>query len=182
MTRWRYILYAEVVAHCCPDFLVEPMLEDLRVRTRLTPMQPPYPPADAPCARLHLDMPGMVMTTRPWEDFDFEGLALSIPSEDVGAFLCELENAPARSWGYKLHGFHKCLCLSPAQRDDLLELLRARYVEADTRARVFYADKKPLSLVLREANAHANKIPIEQVPDCGAHKTDHLHPKNRGQA
>lgn len=182
MANWRYILYAEVVAHCCPEELVAPMLEELRARTPLTEMSPPYPPADAPCTRLALDMPGMVMTTRPWEDFDFDGLLLSIPCEDVAAFLDQLQELKERSWGYKLHGFHRCLCLSPAQRDALITLLRERVVSADMRARAFYADKKPMSLILREANAKAQGVPVEKIPDCGAHRTDHLHPRERGQA
>lgn len=131
------------------------------------------------------DMPGMVCVDRPWENFSFMDVRLTIPSEDVASFMLDLERLPLRDFSqgditipyYKLHGFCKCIVLTPEQRSELINLLRARVAKAERAAEEFYAVTKAPSEVLREVAAKVNSQPLEEIPDLGGHKVDRFRPK-----
>ena len=138
------------------------------------------------------DMPGMIRVDRPMEAIPFLGTTLHIPSEDIATISGQLSDLPRRMFkcadgspGYpyfKLHGFLRCLVLTPSQRTLLLRLLQERVADAEAKAKSFYADKAPMSQVLREVAAHVSKSPIESIPDLGGHRTDRFHDKTRGEA
>ncbi len=135
---------------------------------------------------MFMDEPGMICTTRPIEEIDFEGLALHVPSEDIAAFVLRLDELQSRVVGevtfYKLHDWNNILCLSEREYDLLKVKLKALLPAAETRAAEFYAINKLPSEVLREANAKVAGVPVEEMPNYGANKCDRFKPKNGGTA
>lgn len=93
-----------------------------------------------------INMPGMIITTRPNETFDFDGLELEIPCEDVVSFVSKLKHQAVRHFGrvpyYKLHSFLRCTVLTPGQRDRLIALLEERAVVAEQKADAFYESRR----------------------------------------
>lgn len=131
---------------------------------------------------MFLDEPGMVCTDRPIEEFDFLGLKLRIPSEDVDSFLYRIERLVPNGGWYELHGFHRCLVLTDWQRIKLASVLRERVTSAVEKARIFWADREPMHESLRKANADALGVPVDEIPDLGGHKNDRHLPRERGAA
>lgn len=131
---------------------------------------------------MFIDEPGMCATDRPLEEFDFLGLKLTIPSEDIASFIRRIDGlVPNEGW-YELHGFHRCIVLTDWQRTVLRRLLWDRLLVAEQRAHVFWADKKSPGELLREIAAKASGQPLEEIPDLGGHKADRFIPKTRGAA
>lgn len=181
MEKWKWVIFDGAIPHMCSPSLVDVIVADLERRGC------PVSEVQDGDGKFTIDMPGMVAVKRPWEDFEFDGLELSIPCEDVDTFVVYIGEDLKERGGeggryYKIHGWHRCLVVTPEQRGRLLAVLRDRLPTADRRAREFYATMKPMSQVLREANAAANNVPVEQIPDCGGHKNDRFHPKKRGQS
>jgi len=178
--KWKFVTFEGALPHLIGASLVKAIVADLEARDcKLKKI--------ADCSDWSIDMPGMCRIDRPWEKFTFLGLdPVAIPSEDVLAFVEQLENLKERTSNgrryYKLHAFRRCWVLRPSQHAKLLKMLRARGLKAEQTAAAFYADKKPASEVLREANAKAQGLPVEQIPDCGGHKNDRFVPNKRGAA
>lgn len=178
--KWKFVTFEGALPHLIGSSLVKAIVADLEARDCTVRKI-------ADCADWSIDMPGMCRTDRPWEKFRFLGLdPVAIPSEDVASFIVQLEGLKERTSNgrryYKLHAFMRCWVLRPSQYSKLLATLRGIVPKAEQAARAFYADKKPASQVLREANAKAIGVPVEQIPDCGGHKNDRLHPKEHGEA
>lgn len=126
---------------------------------------------------VHIDMPGMIAMTRPIEVFEMGGLRINIPSEDVAAFLIDVDKLKVRHGAdgsdyYKLHGFMRALVLSPSQRTMFRALLVGRVPTAERRASEFYAVNMLPSEVLRQAAAASSGRPVDEIPNLGANRQD----------
>jgi len=185
-TKWLWLTFDDhkVKPHALPASLYRPLLADIRGRNhdvahKIKPVGP---------EGMSMDEPGMMAIDRPYEHFEIAGLSLQLPSEDCAAFLSRLRRmeprhfAPAPIPYYKLHDWRCCLVLRPPHYTRLVIDLGTRLPLAEANALAFYAKRQPISEILREANARTAGVPLEQIPDCGEHRTDRFHPKDRGQA
>lgn len=209
MLLWKWLILDGWKPHAVPMWLEKALLDDLRSRPE-SGKDLEYTSTET--TNMAIDFPGMVAIDRPWMTFALDGLAVEIPCEDVGGFVNELKRLKPRHFKgdhtagetvllsngdriiatgvdegvmyYKLHGFNRCIVLTPDLYVDLLEALEARLDEAEEKATVFWATRKLPSQILREANAVANGIPVEEVPDCGGHKNDRFHARviKKGEA
>ncbi len=89
---------------------------------------------------IDIDLPGMIIGTRPWQKIMIGTLRLAVPCEDVMSLLDRLAACKQRRFldgkrYYKLHAFHKCLVLTPGQRLELLAGWKAARAEAIAAAR-----------------------------------------------
>lgn len=190
--NWRWLVIDGWKSHAVPEYLESVLVGDLAARQ--PPDDDPAEVQSHPIVSMGIDMPGMVCTTRPWMTFHIDGLDIEIPCEDVASFLLQLNSLKPREFThekagafkglsyYKLHGFCKCIVLTPDLKVMLTEALEAGVAEAEAQATAFWADKKLPSEILREANAAANNIPLDEVPDCGAHKQDRFRLTKKGEA
>ena len=74
-----------------------------------------------------IDLPGMIMTDRPWESIKIGSFNLNIPSQDFSKFMIELASAPVRKFAsgkeyYKIHSWRECVVFSPEQREMVLDV------------------------------------------------------------
>ena len=196
MIPWKWLIIDGWKSHGIPAYLVGTLIDDLNARAEAEGQPVAFEAKDTiHCA---IDQPGMCYTDRPWMTFQIDGLAVEMPCEDVFDFVQQLKKLPKRTWKhgesqfvgadyYKVHGFHRCLVLTPDLHAQLLAELEAGLQEAEARATAFLADKKPAWQVLQEANAIAagkDKDAYKNV-DFGGHKNDRIHDKlkkPKGQA
>jgi len=190
--NWRWLIIDGWKSHAVPEYLEGCLVTSLHARQ--APEDDHAEVQSTPLVSMSIDQPGMVVMTRPWMTFHIDGLDIEIPCEDVLSFLSQLNEAKPREFGhekagafkgltyYKLHGFHRCIVLTPDLKMMLTEALEAGLAEAEAQATAFYADRKLPSEILREANAAALGKPIEEIPDCGAHKQDRFRLTKKGEA
>lgn len=179
MSEWRWLGFSKpehhVTMHAARGVVRDAVVAEMAFRDCTLAEDEDLP-------ELFIDEPGMVCTTRPIEEFDFFGLRLSIPSEDVAMFILQLEglqeNGKKRTINevsfYKVHAWMRILCLSEHEHGNLLVLLRSRVARAEQRSAEFYATRKLPSEVLREANG--------TDLNCGANKCDRFKLKSGGKA
>lgn len=123
-------------------------------------------PDDAPVApivELSMDLPGIVYMDRPWEEVEFQGLKLCIPSEDLATLTRHWSKRAADDYcGIPFYRFiandWRCLVLLPHQRGALLALLEARCDAAETRAEQFYKTRDTPQTAFRKIN-EAHGVP-----------------------
>lgn len=113
--------------HYVPSELIEDISED--ARRRFHEVQDVHNSDYA-----WMDLPGMIMVDRSIQDLDLDGgLRVSIPSEHFGYFAGAIMSAEPRighitgKTYYKVHGWLHCTVLTQAQRDQLGELILARF-------------------------------------------------------
>lgn len=140
-----------------------------------------------PVKEVFLDMPGLVAVDRPIEEFWVYdpklGLKVLIPSEDVQTFVRRMAVLPRRRFFghtdyYKIVARNRVLVLEPRYFDSLFNDLKEREARAEERATVFYRDRPSPAQVLREANAKATGIPIDQLPDLSGDKLKRFYKKD----
>ena len=86
-----------------------------------------------------IELPGMCMSDRPWEDIVVEDFKLQIPSQDFGYYRAILEKSSLRKFAngkeyYKIHGWMTCVVLSPKQREEVMKQMDEVAEEVDHRA------------------------------------------------
>lgn len=119
---WSRVLFKGFKAHYCPDDLVEELVEDIENRGGSLD-------EIANVSDGGIDLPGMILVDRPWEDIQIDGFKLGIPSQDLGDFLSELERTPLRKFPngkqyYKIHGWLVCVVFTPDQRNEVLRIMK----------------------------------------------------------
>jgi hypothetical protein len=181
---WKWLIIDGWKSHGIPAYLQQTLLDDLSEREEQKGHGDlEFEAKDT--TTCGIDMPGMVAMNRPWMTFQIDGLSIDIPCEDVLEFIEQLKAAPMRTWTkgtteyvgssyYKLHGFHKCIVLTPDLRAELLTQLESNLEEAEAQSKAFWADRKLPSQVLQEANAKAHGLEIDAYKnvDFGGHKHD----------
>lgn len=176
---WRLVTWTDYVvrSHLVCTELEALLIADMAVRAPGVAVVSVIDKADD-----GINMPGMIIVTRPNETFVLDGLELEIPCEDVRDILNRLERLPLRHFGevpyYKLHSFLRCTVLTPAQRDAFMAMLRERVFVAERKSEVFYEGRMLPSEALRVAAAKVTGVAVEDVPDLGGHKVDRF--KERG--
>ena len=86
-----------------------------------------------------IDLPGMIMTDRPWESIKIGSFNLNIPSQDFSEFMIELASAPVRKFAsgkeyYKIHSWRECVVFSPEQREMVLDVAEKMIDNVNKRA------------------------------------------------
>jgi hypothetical protein len=174
MAGWKWLIFEGAIPHMVPDELLDVIVKDLE--SRGCPLS-----EKREGMYLYLDQPGMMCTTRPNEELELRELDLEVPSEDFSAFLGDLSELKLREGGYyKLHGFHRCIVLTPALKKELLRLMAERFPTAEARAMEFYAGRKLPSEVLRDIAAKQTGKPVEEIPNLGGNKLDRFKAKDDG--
>jgi hypothetical protein len=105
---------------------------------------------------LYIDQGGMMCVDRPNEIFDFYGLEITVPSEDLGDLIDQWRSAPTvMSEGMTFHRFRsngRCLVVSADILDEMLSLLQSRADVAEGRSAAFYASRATPQEALRKIN------------------------------
>lgn len=105
---------------------------------------------------LYIDQGGMMYVDRPREIFDFYGLEITIPSEDLSDLIDRWRSAPAvMCEGLTFHRFRsngRCLVVSADTLDEMLDLLQSRADVAESRSAAFYASRETPQEALRKIN------------------------------
>lgn len=163
-TPWVRFFAAEWKPHWVHSSLVTPLAEDAKRRwhefVSVEPMPRGHPEA-------FLDLPGMVMQDRTYQDFQVDGLHLRLPTQDVYAFREELESGRLRTFQtgekyYKLHGWLNCLVLSEVQGDALRAQIEARWPEIEAAAK---AEDEEFIRRIREVNKGEVKVVSPRDPE-----------------
>lgn len=129
--NWKWIeVGGDVKAHAAPETLEEAIIYDLQYRFRS-----PLGVLIDDTKTFTLDPGGMAWTTQKYQEFDIDGLKISVRNHDVGHFYVIMKNLKQReSMGrpyYKVHGWLHCLVLEPKQYEELLAALDAKTDLAD---------------------------------------------------
>jgi hypothetical protein len=168
-TKWKWIGFEDAKHHMVCASLAPAIKADLKARGHL-------PTKEQDAKTFGIDMPGMILVGRPFDEFKVCGLKVSIPCEDMATFILAVEKLEPRTQGtktyYKLHGFLRCWVLTPHQKSVLLAQLKSRVLKAEDRACKFLAGRKSPAMMLREVAAKASGQPIESIPDLGGHRLD----------
>lgn len=129
---WACILFGGFKAHFCPSDMAGDLIADIAVRggeameVRET-------------AEGWIDLPGIVLAKRSWEDIMVGGFKLGFPSQDFEHFMAVLGTAPERRFAsgreyHKIHGWLQCVVLAPEQRAAVLKAMARILPEARLRA------------------------------------------------
>lgn len=173
MLPWKWLNIEGFKSHAVPAYLEGVLLDDLRARARGDdPLTPPPEVVSEQTTSVAIDNPGMVALDRPWMSMRVDGLTLDIPCEDLGVFYERLKKAPERVWKegtsmfvgasyYKLHGWNRCIVLTPDIRMELLTTMKEKLAEAEDEADRFWSGRKTPGEVLAEANARP--FDIEEI-------------------
>lgn len=102
------------------------------------------------------ELPGIVTMGRPLETFRFDGMVLVVPCEDVACLRIMLDESEPRVFEYegqqityhKIHGYQRCLVLSPSQREELSAMLAAAEPAATARGWEFESRNELLRAVM----------------------------------
>jgi hypothetical protein len=126
---WASAVHYDYKSHAIPEPLVDGVLDNLSSRG-CRGMNTETIPDDG----ISFDLPGVISVDRNMHDIQITGLKISIPSTDVATFFSMLNSLEERNEigtkYYKLHGFHRCICLTPELKDELVEALKAVLPEA----------------------------------------------------
>lgn len=132
---WHLIIFEGALSHIVCDELQQEVVDDLLVRGATVRDR-------RVVTEWGIDMPGVVRVDRPFEEFDFEGCKVAIPSEDVATFLIRLRHLQLRQFKngkqyVKLHGFMLAVAFTPAQREAFRDRLEQVALRADQHTREF---------------------------------------------
>lgn len=135
-TSFAFITSSGFKAHYCPRSLVGGLVADIEARGGSASKV-------EEATEGGMDLPGMCMADRPWENMMIGDFKFSVPSQDFEYFLSELDRVTVRKFSdgqeyFKIHGNYHCLVLTPEQREELLNTMynmvrdvRKRAEEAD---------------------------------------------------
>lgn len=125
---WARLTFEGYKQHYCPAELAADLLADIEARGgRNMEIEG--------TAEGAIDLPGMILADRPWEDLMIGPFKLGIPSQDFEIFAAELERSPVRRFAsgkeyHKIHGWMTCVVVTPEQRERMLRDMEAMLPEA----------------------------------------------------
>jgi hypothetical protein len=151
--KWFQLLFDRATTHIAPASVLDRLVAEMIGRKHpLVDVVEKFGPVNAvhagPNPKLitewGIDIGGSCHTGRPIEVFLIEGLALSIPSEDVALILADLQACPRRTFDdrtayLKLHAAHCAMVMRADDRDALVDQIVARLPAADERSEAFKA-------------------------------------------
>lgn len=119
--KWIWIKFEKAVGHLVAEPFVEAVKSDLRSRDCGEIEE------EEEKATFYLDPGGMVLVGEPMVQLegDIDGLTVSGLARALESFAGRAANLETRDGGYvKLHSMYSCLCMSPEQRDILVDRLK----------------------------------------------------------
>lgn len=134
---WHWLTYQNAVTHAVSETLLASHKREARRRGFRED------DGSGTLDRLGFSLPGMAIQGEPWEVVRVDGLAISVRGHDFGSVLGELRGLKRRKFAdgkqyYKLHGFHRAIVLTAAQRQELERAMSAVVDEVDARATAFW--------------------------------------------
>lgn len=138
---WRRFAFTGHKTHAVTADLEAPLLAEMTSRGAKLASNLGIP-NPKPITDWGFDLGGGCYVGRPIEDFSWCGLSLWVPSEDVDAVIGRVAQLEVRRFAtgeryMKLHHWHFCTVMTPAQVADLIVLLSARADGAAERTRLF---------------------------------------------
>jgi hypothetical protein len=88
--------------------------------------------------KTHLDLPGMIISGRPWSDFEVSGLKVGVPCEHVQHFLSYGARLRDRGGYYKWHSWHHCIVMKSSDHFTFLGKLENGLKDAEERDTQFF--------------------------------------------
>lgn len=159
---WAFAWVGGYKPHFVPRRLTAALVSDLEERARAKNYDTNYEGGSKvePRADGCIDLPGMCMVDRPYEEIKIDTFKLSIPSQDFSVFVAELAHAPLRKFAdgqeyYKIHGWRVCVVFTPQQRDMVLQAMEEMLPAAKERCDA--ADKE-FSRRMREINKDGPRV------------------------
>lgn len=147
---------AEWKSHAIPDAIFTPIMDSLHERGFL------HYDVEEIVDYMTFDLPGMAFVDREEMSIEVDGLTLVIPCCDWQYIHAKLSQLKVRTDAavpyYKLHGFHRCLVLTPEQRYTMLQQMSAKMAEASA-----YADVEARRF--NEAFAGSDMAAVADGPD-----------------
>jgi len=159
-SEWTFFLADGWKVHWCPTSLLSGLMSDAARRNHTfheaTPVKKGF-----------VDLPGMIMTDRTYQEFKLGEFVLSIPTEDMETFLDELEVAKIRKFEdgkeyCKIHGWLHCVVFTPDQRVTMLSEMKARLPAVKIQAK---AERAEFSRRIAEINKGGSKVITSKAPD-----------------
>lgn len=162
---WGFVVVRGYKSHYVPKQLVSALLVDLQERRASD-----YPGSESDWTTSvksvtdgEIDLPGLCMVDRPYEEIRIDSFSLMIPSQDFETIKERLESSKLRRFAngqkyYKVHGWRTCVVFTPEQRDTVLESMRENMTEVRDRRR---EANRELRRRLESANGeHGLEIPV----------------------
>ena len=122
------------LSHAIPDSLYTAIMENLHSRGFYH-----YGTKEID-GTLSFDLPGMCSMNREYRQVEVDGLTIEIPCTDweyiYDKLLARKERDDANLPYYKLHGFNRCIVLTPDQRDEMLKQMLAQMVEVNAQREI----------------------------------------------
>lgn len=133
---WTWARFDDAKPHAVHRSLVEGLIVDMEGRGCTIE-------AAEGIDSISFDLPGPIIIGAPQRTFKVDLLKIEIPCDDVPVIYSKLCDLPARhfydgSEYYKLHGFLRCLVMTPQQKEMLEALTWAAADECVTRADEFF--------------------------------------------
>lgn len=129
--KWHWVIdnNYEWMSHAISETLLTPVMESLHERGLLN-----YK-VDEIVDPLSFDLPGMASMDRKELKVEIDGLTIEMPCTDWELIHGMLKRREVRTDAaapyFKLHGFLRCICLTPEQRDEMLAQMAAQMQEAN---------------------------------------------------
>ena len=146
--QWKFLITYRGPSHFVPPDLADLTLQDLTARGA--------PPEIKSTPSGFFDLPEcFVSCDRKVFTVELDGLTLEMPCAQWGEILTKLKRLAERRFDdgtpyYKLHGFHKCIVLSPAHRDSMLAQMETRLEESH---KIADQELEDMRLALERINA-----------------------------
>ncbi len=106
-----------------------------------------------------IDLPGMVLADRTYEEFDLGRFRLSIPTSDILHYFKELKDGELREINgksyYKIHGWIHCIMITTEMRDMILAQIESNLEAID---RKMHEEQKEFDRRINEINKNDVKI------------------------
>ena len=138
--KWYFVRFEDKDGYRCrphliPETLLDVVIQDVIVRHG-------HIPADATIVETSgMDLPGMMISTRPYEVFNLPGLEFTVPCSDVGLIMYDFRQAKSRDdYWYKVTNYHHCMCLEEDDWASLTAEMALREPSANKKYDKFFAE------------------------------------------
>ncbi len=138
MTRWHWLVFNDAKSHACPEELRAPLVAEMKRRGCSA-----VPGKSKQTSLIVFDQPGAIITTMPQETVVVGGLSIRLWADEVPGTRTDLTRLPVRTFkggaAYrKLHGYARCLVLTPSLWAEAIEKLGAVADDCERRVKEFY--------------------------------------------
>lgn len=115
---------------------------------------------DENVVRVDIDLPGMILASRSWQQIKIDTLNIGIPSSDVEQFLYNLKLTKLKTFKdgteyYVIHGFMMNIVLTPEQRLLMIDALEEILLEA---MKITELEQEQFQAAIDEVNEDGVKV------------------------